>query len=96
MISLLLLWLGLAANTGPLQAGRAEQFTAVDLHLAGDGQNLEGQGPLSSHDVGNQLEQGVAVIAIDADVVLVVLEGDQLLGQRNGHEADTLIFTHPH
>ena len=95
MISLLFL-VGLATDTGPLQAGRAEQLTTVDLHLAGNGQNLKGQSPLSSHDVGNQLEQGVAVIAIDADVVLVVLEGDQLLGQGNGHEADTLVFTHPH
>ena len=38
----------------------------------------------------------MTIVTINAHIVLVVLEGNQFLSQRNHHKADTLILTHTH
>ena len=53
--------------------------------------DLEGQGTMSSHDVGNQAMNSTAVTTIDDHVVLVMLEGNNFLGRGNDNEHDAIL-----
>lgn len=80
----------------PLQAIGRDQFSPTNGEHALHREDFLGEGTLGGQDVGHQAEQGMTVVAVDGHVVLVVLERDQFLGQRNHHKPNALVLAQTH
>ena len=77
-----------------LQRLRANQIATSDLKTALNRQNLEGQSAMCRHDVGYKVMHAVTIATVDDHVVLVVLVGDQFLGQRDHDETNAIVRIH--
>nr|DAG50653.1 MAG TPA: hypothetical protein [Caudoviricetes sp.] len=68
----------------------------LNLHDTLNRQDLEGKSTLSSKNVGSQLIDRITIVTVDHDIVLIMLVGDELVGQRNDQETNAIILVHAH